>query len=205
MGTNSSRLETLTDGIFAIAMTLLVLDLKIEGGFSHVKFINTVRQLWPQFFAFVVSFMVLAVYWIGHHNQYFWIKHSDRIFIWINVFFLMTISFLPFSTSLIASYPHEIYSVVIYGTNVSLAGIILYIHWKYAVGKGNLVEGELDRTLSKSIENRILLGIIFYMIAMGLSIFSTILSIIMFAILPFFYMPFSRIDKFLKEQHQEHI
>lgn len=201
MSRTTARLETLADGVFAIAMTLLVLNVSIGSGLSHQDFLAALRALAPKTLAYLVSFMVIAVYWIGHHNQYFWIKHTDRTFIWINVFFLMAIAFVPFSTSLIASYPHEFFAILIYGGNVLVAGMALLFHWRYAAGPGKLTGGPVDEHLSKVTQQRILLGTLFYAVAMLLSFISPVISVVMFAILPFLYMRSSEIDKFLKGQH----
>lgn len=199
---SSARIETLSDGVFAIAMTLLVLNLAVEKGLDHQGFKNMLYNLWPQAGAYIVSFMVLAVYWIGHHNQYFWIKHSDRHFLWINVFFLMFIALLPFSTNLLASYRDETFAVLIYGFNVIVCGLVLYIHWRYATGTGNLIHGYLDHKLRETMGNRILVGIVFYIISTLACFISTKISLVLFALVPFIYMIPSSIDTFLKIGNQ---
>lgn len=198
---NTQRIETLVDGVFAIAMTLLVLDVRISQGLSGKDLVSAIMRLWPQIAAYIVSFMVLAVYWIGHHNQYYWIKYTNRIFIWINVCFLMCIAFLPFSTSLLASYPDQVISVFVYGMNVILAGLALYLHWLYAIGPGKLTKNHIDTNLKQTTSWRILRGIGFYIIATCLSLISPKVSLALFAILPFFYMPLSSIDRFFKKRN----
>src|SRR5262249_27234283 len=75
MDRSTQRVEALTDGVFAIATTLLVLNLAVQGGLHHHEFLIALRALGPKMLAYVVSFLVIAVYWIGHHNQFFWIRH----------------------------------------------------------------------------------------------------------------------------------
>lgn len=195
MDKTTYRVEALADAVFSIAMTLLVLNVTIASGLGHGEFLVALRGIGPKVLAYVVSFMVLAVYWIGHHNQYFWIKHTDRTFIWINVFFLMTIAFVPFSTSLIASYPHERYAVMLYGANVVAAGLALLIHWRYAVAGARLTDGPVDAQISALMQRRILLGTGFYAIAVLLAMVSPLISVALFALLPFFYMRGSKIDR----------
>ena len=197
----TGRIETLADGVFAIAMTLLVLNVTVDSGLSHGDLLAAVRSVAPKALAYLVSFMVLAVYWVGHHNQYYWIKYTDRTFMWLNTFFLMSIAFIPFSTSLIANYPHEVFAILIYGANTMLAGVMLYLHWKYAAGPGKLVPEPIDPRLGIITTRRILLGIVFYAVATLLSFVSPIISVVLFALLPFLYMRSSEIDRFLKSQH----
>jgi TMEM175 potassium channel family protein len=198
MDRTTQRVEALTDGVFAIATTLLVLNLGVRGGLPHGEFLVALRAVGPKVLAYVVSFMVIAVYWIGHHNQFFWIRHVDRTQIWITTFFLMAIAFIPFSTSLIADYPHEVLAVLIYGTNVILAGLALLIHWRYAAGPGKLVAEPIDPRLSAITSRRILLGIVFYAIATLLAFASPVVSVLLFAGLPLFYMRSSEIDRQMK-------
>ena len=195
MDKTTHRVEALTDAVFSIAMTLLVLNVTLESGLGHKEFLVAIRGIGPKVLAYVVSFMVLAVYWIGHHNQFFWIKHTDRTFIWINVFFLMTIAFVPFSTSLIASYPHERYAVMLYGVNVVAAGMALLIHWRYAAVGARLTDGPVDAQISALMQRRILLGTAFYAVAVLLALISPRISVVLFALLPFLYMRGSKLDR----------
>lgn len=199
MDRTTQRVEALTDGVFAIATTLLVLNLGVRGGLPHGEFLAALRALGPKVLAYVVSFLVIAVYWIGHHNQFFWIRHVDRTLIWITTVFLMAIAFIPFSTSLIADYPHEVLAILIYGTNVMLAGVALLVHWKYASGPGKLVLQPIDRRLSAIMSRRILLGIGYYAVATLLAFVSPIVSVILFAGLPLpYFMKSSEIDRQIK-------
>jgi len=195
------RVEALTDGVFAIATTLLVLNLAVRSGLPHQEFLAAIRALGPKVLAYVVSFLVIAVYWIGHHNQFFWIRHVDRTLIWITSFFLMAIAFIPFSTSLIADYPSEVLAVLIYGTNVMLAGVALLIHWRYASGPGKLVAQPMDPRLSAITSRRIVLGIGYYAVGTLLAFISPIVSVILFAGLPLpYFLRSSEIDREIKRR-----
>lgn len=195
----TTRIETLSDGVFAIAMTLLVLDLKVPVGVPPNELLNAVIHLGPQFGAYCVSFMVLAVYWIGHHNQFHLISHTDRTLLWINIFFLMSIAFLPFSTGLLASYNQEKEAVILYGGNVIFSGLALYFHWFYASGKGKLIKTDTAERVIYITKFRILIGIAFYVVTTAVAFFSTKLSLVLFAALPFLYMFPSRVDKYLRK------
>jgi len=92
-----ARIEALTDGIFATVMTVLVLGLSLpQAGLSESGLEGEIVNLSPSILAYVFSFVVLGVYWIGHHNQFHYIKRTDRVFLWVNILFLLTIGFVPF-------------------------------------------------------------------------------------------------------------
>jgi len=132
-GLSKTRIEALTDGIFAIAMTLMVFDIKVAP-VAHMDQWNLrheLIQLWPRFLAYVISFVMLGVYWVGHHNQYHYIRRTDRPFLWINIFFLMGVSLIPFSTSLLRAIsrgPHRIGSLwpeSNHGRRISLRPLVI--------------------------------------------------------------------------------
>ena len=175
-------------------MTLLVLDLKIPVGIAPNELLQAIVHLSPQLLAYCVSFMVLAVYWIGHHNQFHLITQTDRTLLWINIFFLMSIAFLPFSTALLASYNDEQTAVVIYGGNVVFSGLALYVHWVHASGDHKLIERDTPGRIVRITKLRIMLGVAFYIITTAFAFISTKVSLILFAALPFFYMFSSKVD-----------
>jgi uncharacterized membrane protein len=117
------RLEFLTDGIFAIVMTLLVLEITVPQISSHAPdvvqadLLKKLLDLWPKIFSYVISFMILAIYWRAHHRQFHYIKQADGVLVWTNIMFLMAVSFLPFSTALLGEYIDQQISVLIYGGN----------------------------------------------------------------------------------------
>lgn len=134
-----NRLETLVDGIFAIAMTLLVLGLKVPQ-MTHeratAELSGALAGLRPHFTAFVISFLLLAVFWMAHHRQFKSIKKVDSIFIWLNILMLLLIVFVPFSTSLMGEYEEVQIAYIIFDLNLLLIGLSMLLYWWYA-GKDN--------------------------------------------------------------------
>src|SRR5262245_27599586 len=116
-GLSKARIEALTDGVFAIAMTLLIFGVKVPviTPVTEKALRHELIQLWPSILTYAISFVMLGIYWVGHHNQYHYIQRTDRIFLWINIFFLMCVSSIPFSTSLLGQYPTERTALTIYG------------------------------------------------------------------------------------------
>ena len=113
----------------------------------------------------------------------------------------MSIAFLPFSTSLLASYNQEKEAVIIYGVNVIFSGFALYYHWVYASGKAKLIKAGIAERVIYITKFRILIGIAFYVVTTSVAFFSTKISLVLFAALPFLYMFPSRMDKYFKKDN----
>src|SRR5207245_9770795 len=105
-------------------MTVLVLGLTVPvPNLPESELASQIRGHWPNYLAYAFSFIVLGVYWIGHHNQFHYVKQSDSVFLWVNILFLLTIGFLPFSTSLFELYPFSPTAVRVYGENLAVTGL----------------------------------------------------------------------------------
>ena len=188
IGLGKSRIEALTDGVFATLMTVLVLTLALPSGPAPL-----VDRLWSLRFnvlTYSMSFVVLGVYWVGHHNQFHYFRGSNRVFLWLNVLFMMSVGLLPFSTSVLGSNFLRRSAVIIYGFNLILAGSSTYLIWWYATRNHRLVDPDLDQHLVKAVKRRILTGPAVDVIAIGLSFLSPIISVILyFSTMVFFILP----------------
>src|SRR6187549_1393686 len=99
----TDRLETLTDGVFAIVMTLLVFDLRPPNPAyvsDEAAMMREIAQLLPSFASYLISFIILGVYWVGHHSQFQYIRRGDQMLLWLNIVFLMCVALVPFSAGL---------------------------------------------------------------------------------------------------------
>ncbi|MGO9388397.1 MAG: TMEM175 family protein [Methanobacterium sp.] len=144
-----NRLETLVDGIFAIAMTLLVLGLAVPhltGQLSNTIIQESYYNLYPSFFAFVLSFILLATFWNSHHRIFNQIKMINSTLLWINLIWLIFIVIVPFSASSLGEYGSYIFPNVIFNLNMLIIALMLYINLNYALRK-NLLNEEVDKTL----------------------------------------------------------
>jgi uncharacterized membrane protein len=142
---SKSRMEALTDGIFAIAMTLLVLELKVpelaKGVGSRELLHNLGHQL-PSFFSFFVSFLYCGMMWIHHHLAMHFVRHMKAGMVWLNLVFLMTISVLPFSCALLGHFLTNMAAKEIYFANLFLAASLLALQWIAARRKNMLNEDD---------------------------------------------------------------
>ena len=185
---STRRMEALTDGVFAIAMTLLVLDFKvptIPEGLSVDALPKLILDLWPNFFNYVQSFMLLAIFWIVHHLQFHYIKFIDRGLLWLNILGLMFIVLIPFSTSLIAEYGDVQIGALIFECNLLAIGCLFYMQWWYVMRKRHLLDRDLSEQEIVLIRKRNLVVPIVSLVAIGLSFVSPEWSEV-----PYFAIPF---------------
>ena len=137
----TTRLETLTDGLFAIAMTILVVTIQIPVGPIHTAdlFVQTTSEIIPKFAVSFLSFLLQAVFWVDRHRFYL-VKKSNFTLIWLNIFWLMFIALLPLSTSIIAQFPEYQLAQLIFDFNLLFIGLFFYIIWSYSLEKGMISE-----------------------------------------------------------------
>jgi uncharacterized membrane protein len=198
-GLDTDRVETLADGVFAIAMTLLVFAISVPelSGAAVDRLPSALLGLWPKLLAYVLSFVVLGVFWIGHHNQFFYIRRASRTFLWINILFLMFVAFIPFSAQLLGRYPGQRIAVIVYGLNMIVVGLSLYLVWWYASSGHRLVDPDLDPATIGIAARRILSGPVAYTVAIVVSLLSVPAALVIYALVPLLYILPARIDQVL--------
>src|SRR5581483_11886763 len=134
-----SRIEALSDGVFAIAMTLLVLKLEVPDVMHHASNADMLAQLLaltPEFMTYVVTFLIAGGFWYLQHLSFHFIRHADSAFVWMNLIFLMLIALLPFSAGLMAHLLiHPVSQLFYYGNHIAIA-LVLNVQWQYAKSKG---------------------------------------------------------------------
>jgi uncharacterized membrane protein len=194
---SKSGIERLTDGVFAIVMTLLVLEIavpQISHSEAAIELPKQLLELWPVILSYGTSFIILGFFWIAHDYQFHYVKRANRTFLWITIFYLMFIAFVPFSTSLIGEYGDQQISVIFYGINISIVGFWEYVRWWYAI-KDHLVDIDLDPTFITIMSRRFLLGPTIYLIAVAISFASTQVSLVLFIATPLYFLVSARKDK----------
>jgi len=176
-------------------MTILVLTLRVpQLNVPEQDLAGEVLALWPSILVYVLSFVTLGLYWVGHHAQFHYIKHVDRPLLWINILFLLTIGFIPFSTSLLQDYPWPPTAVRVYGTNLIANGLLLLSIWLYATGKRRLVDKDLDPHIIATARNRTLVGPMMFTLGIIASFIDTRASVILYTLVVPFYIRPSHID-----------
>jgi uncharacterized membrane protein len=178
-GTSVERLAALSDGIFGVAMTLLLLDLHVpakEAIDSEAKLWSALAALTPQLLVYLMSFVTLGIFWVGQQTQLNNLERSDRDLTWIHLGFLFTVTLLPFTTRLLADFMEYRAALLVYWMNIVLFGVALYVSWGRARRASLMKEGVPD-DLQKAVCHRIIVGQSLYAFGAALCVFSTYLSI----------------------------
>lgn len=194
------RLETLTDGVFAIVMTLLVLEIAVPQLSHSDASTNLTRELIelsPVLLSYATSFIVLGFFWIGHDNQFHFIKRVNRTFLWMTILYLMFIAFVPFSTALLGEYRDQQVSVVIYGINLFIAVCWVNVQWWYATRNRLLIDRDSDPSIIGAMSRRLLVAPVMYLIAIALSYSSLEVSIMLYIATPLYYLLPIHVDRYL--------
>jgi uncharacterized membrane protein len=196
---STTRLEAFSDGVFAVAITLLVLNLQVpqlKASLISSELVPELGKLWPKFLIYALSFVIVGIYWVAHHNTFHYIKRSDRNLLWLNILLLLCIVFIPFPTALLGEYPGQQISVIIYAGTLVSTGLVLQLLWWYATSGYRLVERDIDPRLVQLATRKNLLAPLIYLLAIGISFFSVQVSLICFILVPVYYIFPGRIDRF---------
>jgi uncharacterized membrane protein len=121
------RIEALTDGIYAVAMTLLVLELKlpeVPAPVSDDALSQALLHLLPKIVAWILSFFILAIFWFSHHRAFHFVRHVDRRLLWINLLSLLFASLLPFSSAMVGEYSQLFRAQAIYASNMAVLALL---------------------------------------------------------------------------------
>lgn len=178
-GRSLERLASLSDGVFAFAMTLLVLDLRVpaaEAVHSELGLRVALAALAPNLLTYFMSFMTLGIFWVGQHTQLSKLKHSERTLTWIHLVFLLMVTLVPFSTKLLAAFITYRTALVIYWLNIVGLGAALYWGWSY-VRKADLIKEEAPRGIDVAVRGRIIIAQALYAVGAALCLVNTYVSI----------------------------
>jgi uncharacterized membrane protein len=183
----TARLETFSDGVFAIAATLLILDVKADGSGALS---SQLWHAWPQFAGYAVSFVTIGVMWINHHTVFKQIDKVDRTFLTINVVFLMVIAFVPFPTRVLAAHlQHDARTAALtYGVTMVVMASLYSTLWFYAARNRRLIAADADQRTVSGISRSFLPGIPLYGLATLSAFVSPWLSVGLYAGITAFYV-----------------
>lgn len=189
-GQSLERLAALSDGIFAVAMTLLVLDLRVpvrelhhgehplwtDGMWASEHDVwEALSEVGPHFLPYAISFMTLGIFWIGQQTQFNHFARTDRHLTWIHIAFLAVVSLMPFSTGLLSEYATYRIPFILYWLNLLLLGLVLLASLRHARRAGLLKEEATDAVLG-ALRRRVYFYQVCYAIAMALCVVNTYVS-----------------------------
>ncbi len=181
------RLETLTDGVFAIAMTILVFGLHVQrfaGAVSAPELTRALLSQWPGLAAFALSFVVLGQFWVSMHGQFRAIRSADHWFIWLNIAYLLFISLVPFTADHLGRYGAVGPVVVLYGLNLLALSVLQLGMWLWATGQRRLVASDLPSQLIRHGRDVTLFNVVGYALATAIGPWVPFVSAAVFVLIP---------------------
>jgi uncharacterized membrane protein len=184
----TSRLEAFSDGVFAIAITILVLAIQAPPKTDHL--LERLLDLWPSYLAYIISFLLIGLLWANHHVMFEHIVKTDRLLMFINTLLLAIVAFIPFITEVVAlSFRNgdgQSIAIAVYGATLVLGGLCFNGIWRHAY-RGGLMDGAVTDAGVGRMTRRILFGPISYAVGGIVGFFVPALGVVIFAALILFY------------------
>jgi uncharacterized membrane protein len=175
------RTLALSDGVFAFAITLLVLDLVVPSLSSSASSFDLWQALtkeFSSFFSYILSFLIAGIWWNAHHRTFEHIRNSDSTLRWLNLLFLLWITLLPFFTKVLDQYNNLQLGVILYAADQAAAGIFLTLTWTYASRNHRLIDKNTRESTIRFTTLRAEVSTIFFTVSMGISFISPLLAIL---------------------------
>ena len=189
---DTARLETFSDGVMAIAITLLILEVRVPPDVPGQDLGRAVVHQWPSYAGYLVSFLTIGVIWVNHHHMFKLIARTNHAFLMINVVFLMAIAFLPWPTALVAEYIRDPdgrrIAAVVYGLTMVAIAIMFCVVWFYASWGGRLLHAEIEHEALNRTYRSYLLGPIVYGSAVVIALFAPFVSLSIYAALAVYWL-----------------
>lgn len=167
------RLVYFSDAVFAIAITLLVLDIHLPDGLDERELPAALGSLWPKYLSYFISFTVIGLYWMAHHRVFGYIKRLDGRLVFLNLMFLMSVAFMPFPASVVSEYGDTQTAVVVYAASLMVTGLLLNAMSWYSVRGRRLTDADLDPRTVRHMMARGLITPTVCVLVIALSFFDT--------------------------------
>lgn len=185
------RLQALVDGIFAIAMTLLVFGVhvpELAKNASTGDLLASLQGLLPSISTFLVSFIILGMFWVAHHTEFHYIKKLDHRLIWLNIFYLLFVCLVPFTAELLGKYLFNQASIILYGINLVAMVLIHAAMWNHVTSRQYLVIEYIDPRINKLVRRISYFAVAAYFLAILLSFWNPVIALVIYAIVPLPYI-----------------
>jgi uncharacterized membrane protein len=190
--TDTARLEAFSDGVFAIAITLLIIEIGVPDIEQGHGLAPALRDLWPSYFGFALSFVTIGVMWANHHGMFKDIERIDHTMIVLNLLLLLCISFVPFPTAVLAHYMREgenaLPATLAYGATFAVTAVFFNVMWVYASRGRRLIDEHVSDMRVRDRTRRYLPGTPLYVLGLGLAFISTWLAIGLWSAMAVFYL-----------------
>jgi uncharacterized membrane protein len=188
----TDRMEAFSDGVIAVAITLLVLGIRVPGPGGSQSLLDELGQQWPSYAAYATSFITIGIIWINHHAMIDRLQRSDHVILILNLLLLMSISVIPFATNLMAAYLRQssgeaVAAAVYSGSFLVMSIAFAVLNWAILLGKAGQINEELGLAQRRAILRRSVIGLIPYALATALAFVSPYLTLAICAVLAAYY------------------
>ncbi|TDU06148.1 putative membrane protein [Streptomyces sp. 846.5] len=187
----SGRVEAFSDGVFAIAITLLILDVQKPSTTTGESLAHQLMRQWPEYDAYVVSFLVIGIMWANHHQVFSYVARVDRTLVFLNLLLLMGVSALPWATSVVSSYLNKPQgaqlAVALYGGFMVAHALTFTALWWWLTRTGHLFDARVDEVRAKETRVRFAVGTVVYPVLMGLSFVNALLTLALHGAIAIYY------------------
>jgi uncharacterized membrane protein len=188
--THFERILNFSDGVFAIAITLMVLSLSVPvltGSSAGSDLPAGLITEWPAFLGYFISFFVIGTWWIVHHRYFQYLTGFNLQLLWLNLLFLLCITLVPFLTNLIIIYHESVLAVSLYASVQSAAGCIMFIIWKYSTDHHRFVDPSINPGFVRYLSFRAIITIFSFLLSIPIALLSPTVAQVSWAIIPFFH------------------
>jgi uncharacterized membrane protein len=210
----TGRLEAFSDGVFAVAITLLVLNIRIPGIDlppgklpDDTNLWQALLNEWPMLAAYATSFAIIGIMWLNHHRLFVHIKRTNTVLLLINLLLLLIIVFIPFPTALLAEYivhPDQHAAAIVYSGTCFLMACCFNVLWRYASYRNRLLGRDADPHAVKAISRQYLIGPLIYLVVFGVAWINTLACVVLsFVLALFFALPGRPLRELLQEREAE--
>ena len=185
-------MEAFSDGVFAIAITLLILEIGVPHAGPGESLAHLLRHQWPSYAGYAVSFLIVGIVWWNHHELFKDIEHADHMLMVLNLALLLCVAFVPFPTALVAEYvregTNETAAVIAYGATFTASAVVFNGLWWYVAYPGRLLSADVSAERKRSRTIRYGLGPVLYGITIPLALVNSWISLGIFAALAVLYL-----------------
>ena len=181
------RLNAVSDGVFAIVITLMVFEVKVPK-VADGELIRALVENWPEFATMLLSFVLLGIYWIGHNNVFQHVLKHDRVMLWLNILFLLVVVLVPYGTGMLIHYGTTQIAHVVYAGILAAGGVLLDLIWWHATYNRHLMCDTVTPELIRAFHFRILTGPLLYVVAISVSFVSLPVTRVVLGLAVIYYL-----------------
>ena len=193
MDKETARIEAFSDGVFAVAITLLVLEIKVPQISGDANLATALARQWTSYFAFIISFAFIGIMWMNHHRLFNHIRRSDDVLLVLNLLLLLGVCVVPFSNAVLATYlgqPDQRFAAIVYSGTYLVIAILFNVLWRYAAWNHRLLGHDADKSAVDKLTRQYAYGPALYLVCFVLAFVSVRASLgLNVALAMFFALP----------------